>query len=283
MARNNAFDTWLRDFFQSLGVLPNPPMLNLWADTLGGYPVEALKQAARAYSKTQQRGGGTILPGALIPFLPSQFGHPLPEIAWNHVPKSEHDGGYVTSQMMAALADCHDSLERGDFIGGRKAFLESYAARVRAAEAQQDYAEFFYSQPCDGSREQRLALKETKTIEALKNGWLTHEKAKKALSVICDELAKPLPLALERITGIVTGARIPGETGLKKIANSSAETSAKKSDLIEIYGEEIKPAIQAQREKEAQEKAARDKELKERRRMLLAQAAAILGQPAGVQ
>lgn len=282
MARNNAFDAWLRDFFQSLGVLPNPPMLNLWADTLGGYPVEALRQAARAYSKTQQRGGGTILPGALIPFLPSQFGHPLPEIAWNHVPKSEHEGGYVTSQMMAALADCHDSLERGDFIGGRKAFLESYAARVRAAEAQQEHAVFFYSQPCQGTREQCLALKETKTIEALKNGWLTHERAKKALSVICDELAKPLPLALERITGIVTGARIAGETGLKKIANSSAETSAKKLDLIEAYGE-IKAKREEERAAEREAEAARQKLLNDRRKILLAQAAAILGQPASAR
>jgi len=177
---------------------------------------------------------------------------------------------------MAALADCHDSLMRGDFIAGRKAFLESYAARVRAAEAQGLHAVFFYSQPAEGSREQRLALKETKTIEALKNGWLTHEKAKKTLSAICDELAKPLPLALERISGLVTGVKMPAETTSKQIENKSAQTSVPKLDLIEAYGE-----IKAKREaEEAAKRAAeveRQAEMNARRRMLLAQSAAILG------
>lgn len=275
MAKNADFDGWLKDFFTAFGIAPNPPILRLWEDALGDYPVEALRAAAKAFSKTLQRGGGAILPGALVPFLPSLSGHPLPEIAWNHLPKSEHDGGYVTSQMMAALADCSDSLSRGDYIGGRKAFLESYAARVRAAEAQGERASFFYSQPAEGTREQRLALKETKTIEALKNGWLTHEKAKKTLGIICDELAKPLPLALERISGLVTAARMPAETGLKQIENKSLETSGRKLDLIDQYGE-----IKAQREaKEASDRAAeaeRQAELKARHQLLLQQSAAIL-------
>lgn len=282
MATDTAFNHWLRDFFQAFGIVANPPMLKLWADVLGEYPVESLRQAEKAFSKTQQRGGGTILPGSLISFLPSRYGHPLPEIAWNHAPKTEHDCGYVTAQMMAALADCHDSLRRGDYIAGRKAFLESYAARVRAAEAQQEKAVFFYSQPSDGSREHRLNLKETKIIEALKNGWLTHEKAKKALSAICEELAKPLPLALERISDLVTGAKMPAETISKRIEHKSGEISARKLDLIEAYGEikakrEVEPA--AEREAEA----LRQKTINDRRRLLLSQAAAILGQPAGVR
>lgn len=251
MATDSAFNHWLRDFFQAFGIVANPQMLKLWADVLGEYPVESLRQAEKAFSKTQQRGGGTFLPGALIPFLPSRYGHPLPEIAWNHVPKTEHDCGYVTSQMMAALADCHDSLRRGDYIAGRKAFLESYGARVRAAEAQQEHAVFFYSQPNDGNREHRLNLKETKIIEALKNGWLTHDKAKKALSAICEELAKPLPLALERINDLVTGVRMPVETTSKRIEHKSVETSARKLDLIEAYGE-IKQKLRA--DEEAQNK-----------------------------
>lgn len=276
MARNPAFDGWLKDFFTAFGIAVNPPILRLWEDTLGEYPVEALRDATRAFSKTIQRGGGAILPGALVPFLPSLSGHPLPEIAWNHLPKSDFDGGYVTDQMMSALADCHDSLMRGDFIAGRKAFLESYAARVRAAEAQGLRAVFFYSQPAEGSREQRLALKETKTIEALKNGWLTHEKAKKTLSAICDELAKPLPLALERISGLVTGLKMPAETTSKQIENKSAQTLAPKLDLIEAYGE-IKAKREAEEAAARAAEADRQAQLNSRRRMLLAQSAAILG------
>lgn len=282
MANDQNFRNWLRDFFENFGLTPKPSVLEFWTDSLSAYPVEALKAAAKALGQSQQRGGGTLLPGALIAFLPNQLGHPSPEQAWNHVPKTEHDAGYVTREMMSALADCADSLNRGDYIGGRKAFLESYAGRVRAAEAERRSAVFFYSQPSDGSREQRLQLKETKIIEAVKNGWLTHENAKKSLALICEELSKPLPLALERITGIVTAVKIPADSGLLKIEKKSAETSVRKLDLIEAYGD-IKAGIEEDHKREALEIAEREKALKERRKMLLAQAASVLGESRTLQ
>lgn len=275
MTNDVEFKNWLRDFFQAFGVIGNSAMLELWAESLSEYPLDALKAAAKAFGKTQQRGGGTLLPGALIAFLPSQLGHPLPELAWNHAPKTEHSAGYVTSEMMGALADCQDSLNREDYIGARVAFLESYRARVRAAEAQKIPAKFFYSRPSEGSREQRLQIEETKTIEALKNGWITNENAKKKLERICSELAKPLPLALERISGLVSQAKTLHDDGLKKIENQSAPISVKKLDLIDEY-EEIKVQREASKKAELEKEEKKEKELKEKRRLLLAQAASVL-------
>lgn len=248
------FGELLASFFSVINTPFKPEVIPWWFDALSAFELQDIKIAMQAYTADPKRERGPVMPGTILGYLPSPYGHPTPEQAWNHLPKSEHDGGYVTNLMMEAFADCSDSLARGDFIGGRKAFIESYTARVRAAETQRQRAVFFYSQPSEGNREQRLQLKETKTIEALKNGWLTHEKAKNVLAIICDELAKPLPLALERISGIVTGARIPGATSSLRIENKSNETSAAKLDLIEAYGE-IKAKREAERQQAAEAKA----------------------------
>lgn len=135
---------------------------------------------------------------------------------------------------------------------------------------------FFYSQPTEGSREQRLNLKETKTIEAVKNGWLTQEKAKKTLALIYEELAIPSPLALERIAGIVTGAKMPVAITSSNTPKALPATSAKGSSLMENFGE-IRQEIQKREQAEQEAKAQRQREIDERRKALLEQADAILG------
>jgi hypothetical protein len=271
-----SFNELLEGFFAVIGTRYNPDVMPWWFEALAAFELKDIRVAMQAYTADPKRERGPVMPGTILGYLPSPYGHPTPEQAWNHLPKSEHDGGYVTNLMMEAFADCSDSLNRGDFIGGRKAFLESYAARVRAAETQRQHAVFFYSQPSEGNREQRLQLKETKTIEALKNGWLTHEKAKNVLAAICDELAKPLPLALERISGIVTGARIPGATSSLRIESKSSETSAAKLGLMEAFGE-IKAKREEERQRADEAKAEQQRIAMERRNALLAQADAILG------
>lgn len=56
---------------------------------------------------------------------------PAPEEAWNMAPKSEYDGGWVFDELMVALGACQDSLDRGDMVGARMAFLERYRAEVQ--------------------------------------------------------------------------------------------------------------------------------------------------------
>lgn len=274
------FGELLASFFSVISTPFKPEVIPWWFDALSAFELQDIKIAMQAYTADPKRERGPVMPGTILGYLPSPYGHPTPEQAWNHLPKSEHNGGYVTNLMMEAFADCSDSLNRGDFIGGRKAFIESYTARVRAAETQRQRAVFFYSQPSEGNREQRLQLKETKTIEALKNGWLTHEKAKNVLAAICDELAKPLPLALERITGIVTAARIPGANTLPRIENKSEQTSAKKSDLIDLYGE-IKKTLAAKAQEDEAAKAEKEKQERVRREQLIAQANQVISNNKG--
>jgi hypothetical protein len=56
---------------------------------------------------------------------------PSPEAAWNMAPKSEAESGWMCREIAAALASCQDSINRGDMIGARKAFLETYQAELR--------------------------------------------------------------------------------------------------------------------------------------------------------
>lgn len=270
------FEAMLQGFFAALAMPFKPEALPWWFDALEPYTIEAVREAMACAVRHFDRRGGGVVPAHVLAWLPSQFGHPSPETAWNHLPKSEFDGGYCTNEMAAAFSDCADSVRHGDMIGARKAFLESYEARVRAAEIERRRAVFFYSQPTGGSREQRLNLKETKTIEAVKNGWLTQEKAKKTLALIYEELAIPSPLALERIAGIVTGAKMPAAITSSDKPKALPATSAKGSDLMLTFGA-IKAGLekQSQAEKDAAEQ--REKDIAERRRVLLAQAAAVLG------
>jgi len=56
--------------------------------------------------------------------------HPAPEEAWNMLPKSEYEGGWVTNEMMQGWGACSNSLERGDMIGARVAFIERYKQAI---------------------------------------------------------------------------------------------------------------------------------------------------------
>ena len=58
---------------------------------------------------------------------------PTPEAAWNDTPKTDHEAGWLCQETARALAACQDSLDRGDMIGARMAFLETYKRAVSEA------------------------------------------------------------------------------------------------------------------------------------------------------
>lgn len=269
------FEGLLKEFFAMVQVHFQPSMTAWWFEALKGYELRGVKSAMLALVSDPKRDRAAITPGSLLGYLPGLLGHPLPEIAWNHCPKSEGESGYVTSQIMGAMADCQDALDRGDYVAGRVAFIESYKARVRAAEAQKIRASFFYTDSNIGNREQCLAMKETKTIEALNNGWLTQEKARNVLEKICEELAKPSHLALERISAVVTMAKMPAVTTSPKITNKSAPTLEQGSVLMQTYGA-IQEDITEKRAIEKKQAEEKERKLNERRKLLLEQAKAIL-------
>lgn len=90
-------------------------------------------------------------------------GHLPPEEAWNRVPKSEHDGGWVTDEMMQALGACRDSIVRGDMVGARKAFLEHYAATIKHTQAK---PKWWITEPIAMRWEDRAAFLEQARLTA---------------------------------------------------------------------------------------------------------------------
>lgn len=87
---------------------------------------------------------------------------PDPEEAWNMAPKSESETAWVCQEIMVALCACQDSIDRGDMIGARKAFLESYGAQLRQASGQPTW---WVSEASGGDYQTRVAAK-LKCLEA---------------------------------------------------------------------------------------------------------------------
>lgn len=187
MANEQELTKFLKDFFETFSIPPSVAKTQIWKDALSPYSITALKAAAVALSREAKQGGATLLPGALIQYLPSQLGHVSAEIAWNMSPKFCTDGGYVTDEIMGALGDCESAINRNDMVAARMAFLESYRARVRAAETCKRPARWWFTAPDGASQDQKLQLKEIKTIEAYGNGWLSYEIARKRVENIYKE------------------------------------------------------------------------------------------------
>ena len=57
--------------------------------------------------------------------------YPSAEEAWNTLPKDEATTGWMFPEMEQAMGACWDSLQRGDLIAARMAFVEKYKAVTR--------------------------------------------------------------------------------------------------------------------------------------------------------
>lgn len=176
-----------------------PGMVKIWLNQLGIYTIEAIEGAFDAYWRTART---LPLPSDILKFLPDPLGHMGPEEAWNHAPKSECEGGYVTDQIMTAIASAADSIDRGDMIGARMAFVEAYRREVGQAQAQGIRATYWYSIPSGLTHSERLTLKEKHTLEAAERKWLDPQQALNLLSAICDEQGKPSEMYRERLQGL---------------------------------------------------------------------------------
>lgn len=263
------FYDWLKDFFELAGIHPTTAKVRVWKAVLGEYSLDALESAMIAFA-SEKRRGGPILPADVLVFLPSKLGHPSTDVAWNYLPKSEGEGGYVTTVMMSARADCADSLRRGDLIAARLAFFESYRARLRAAEAQRQPAKFFYTSGTGGTRNQQLAEREAKTLEAIQNGWISTERGKAVLGEIAQELLTPSQQTLamlDRPLRLVGGTNTPKAKPLA--------TGGSSSRLAEDYTA-IRASVLREREAEAQAKRDREAALAAKRALLMRQVSEIL-------
>lgn len=165
-----------------------------------GFSLPAFRSAMeRAATETQ----GRLEPAKIRQFLPCPLGHPTPEEAWNFAPKSESDSGYVTDQIMAALAAAQSSIDQGNLIAARMAFIESYKKAVDLAKLRGESARFWYSGSVgltyDQAEAQRLKHQET----AYTRGWIAHKEQARIAGPIPTNIAEKiqqLRLAMDKST-----------------------------------------------------------------------------------
>jgi hypothetical protein len=100
---------------------------------------------------------------------------PEPEQAWNMAPKSEAESAWMCQEIATALASCQDSIDRGDLIGARKAFLESYQAQLKHVRGE---PQWWISEASIGDHQSRVEAK-AKLLESAphRRPALTHETA----------------------------------------------------------------------------------------------------------
>ncbi len=143
---------------------PTQIQVKVWEDILEDKSSEEIIFAIRQAMKTTY---GRLTPDKVFSCFKSR--HPNPEQAWNMIPKSEWDAGYISQQMSEAMGACQDSIDRGDLIGARMAFIETYKELIR----DDPEPRFFLSR----SSHPDFNIKNQKNNEALENA-----RAKKIIS-----------------------------------------------------------------------------------------------------
>lgn len=172
-----------------------PDAFSMWWHLLSGHSIQVVTKALDTYARSS---GEAPTPHDILSVINEGLGYPSPEEAWNRLPKGESDGGYVNQQMMDGMGACSDSLERGDMISARMAFLESYKKSVEKAKQEGKQAEYFYTAPTGLGLEERLGKKHQDTLTAINLGWLDKDRdsVKQMLAITSEDK----PIALEDLS-----------------------------------------------------------------------------------
>ncbi len=195
------------------------PMAMIWFDVLGDFDFDAIRKAFSFHFATNSF---VPMPADIRKILTAGNGqHLLPEQAWNHIPKDEYSGAYITEEMASALGAASDSLSRGDFIAARMAFIETYKAEVTKAELQNRPPKWFYSQASALDRQARAHLKIEKTMEAAERKWIAPTNALDVLNIICSEHGMSLDRYHARLQSL-------SATPLPLMITSSSESGKKR-------------------------------------------------------
>lgn len=202
-------------------------MFEIWWEILEPY---GFKLVCGAFTKHLATTRFAPVPADILECLPNPLGHPEPEEAWNRAPKSDTEAGYLTDEISRALGSAEGSLNQGNYIAARLAFIESYKKILAEVKAQQKPAKFWYQGASICSHEQRLLTKEQKTIEAAELGWLTPERTLNVLELVCIEQDKDLGPLRERLL------KLPGSETIQKalqIENGSSKTESQSKEISE--------------------------------------------------
>ena len=193
----------------------NADQLDLWISQLERHNLESIYNALNKYVAVNKFAPA---PSDILDILMGDK-YPTPEEAWNRLPKGEDDGGYMSEQMREAWGACMDSLDRGDMVGARMAFIESYKKHVERARLSGEKAEFFYSSPTGLTLDQRMEVKHQKTLEAVDIGWLEHDSpyVRQILAITSEKPAIALEDLTRRIPNLSKAGKAKKESALADI------------------------------------------------------------------
>lgn len=159
---------------------PSMGVLEVWRGVFTPYPMADVREAfSRAVAESRE----FLVPAAVRAYLPDRSGFLSPEEAWNHLPKDEREAGWVYPEMMSAAGAAWDSIDRGDLVAGRMAFIESYKKIVADAKQSGNRPKWFYSESNYLTHEQRQELKYRNTLIAAEKKWLPIDYANNILRI----------------------------------------------------------------------------------------------------
>lgn len=154
-----------------------------WFDLFVDYSIDAFKEALKRAVKESR---GRLEPSKVTAYLPDPLGHPSAEEAWNACPKTEQDTAYVTDEIMAALAACDDSLQRGDLVAARMAFTEVYRQQLATAKVLKKRARFWMTYATGLDADEKRMAKEQAVFSAQARGWITSKQAQREILQLTD-------------------------------------------------------------------------------------------------
>lgn len=145
---------------------------NIYWNALAEVSLEDYKNAMSLHIRTSK-----FMPKVadILEAIPDRSGWPDPEEAWNALPKSEYEGGYVNQAMGVAMGASMDSVERGDMVAGRMAFIESYKSEVAKHKRNGERPNWWPMYPSYGTHEQKNQIKQQMLLTARDKEWISIE------------------------------------------------------------------------------------------------------------
>lgn len=234
-----AFTALIARTWRFYGKAPTGEDVAAWFDLLAAFPLDTLAAAFNRHLTDTERGQYLPKPADIIRQFPARQadeGRPGPDEAWGlllRLIQDEQETGVLTDEMRAGWETCAPILKRGDEVGARKCFLETYTRAVQAARAAHPPPRWTVTLGTDPQRRiQRLS-------EAVAAHRLTADHAL---------LPGPAPASLDQVAGLLAGPEASAEERnvaerLRALAALLRASSAQDED---------RRAEQRQREREAQ-------------------------------
>ena len=177
MDNKQEFAELLTDVLSMYEKTPTPKQMLFWWNALCEYDFESVSKAFTLHAKISEFAP---VPASIIKHLPDTSGWLSPEEAWNALPKTEYDGGYVNQGIMTAMGACLDSLDRGDTVAARMAFIERYKQILVEAKMSGERPAWYYSAPSLGSYDQKQQTKQQSLSIARDKKWISLESLNNA-------------------------------------------------------------------------------------------------------